>query len=258
VKNRVVWGNVLALTGLLLLLGVIGMYAFTQVQADALRNRLRVQKPALAATSPAVQANSGSNAAPGAVAVAGPTVPSARAVATAPKPQTPPGPPVRLVIPDLDIDIAVTEMVWKAVQGPAGLQAEWQIPENTGGHHINSAVLGASDNIVISGHNNVYGKVFERISMAWDDATKTQVDNNTYSNDILNGHTIQLYSADGRRFEYRVSAFYRLHDTGVSAQQRMDNTRFIQPTHDARLTLVTCWPPASNSYRLILQAVPAT
>ena len=37
---------------------------------------------------------------------------------------------------------------------------------------------------------------------------------------------------------------------------REENGRWIQPSDDERLTLVTCWPADSNTHRLILVAVP--
>jgi hypothetical protein len=42
-----------------------------------------------------------------------------------------------------------------------------------------------------------------------------------------------------------------------SLEIRLDNGRWILPTEDERLTLVTCWPEDSNSHRLIIVAVPA-
>jgi sortase A len=43
-------------------------------------------------------------------------------------------------------------------------------------------------------------------------------------------------------------------DAGIA--QRQENARWVLPSTDERLTLVTCWPPASNTYRLIVVAVP--
>jgi sortase A len=37
---------------------------------------------------------------------------------------------------------------------------------------------------------------------------------------------------------------------------RMDNARWILPSDDERLTLVTCWPATSNTHRLIIVARP--
>jgi sortase A len=170
------------------------------------------------------------------------------------------GPPVRIVIPDpaIKIDAPVVEMGWEVVQTADGPQSEWVIPKNEAGHHINSAQLGQVGNVVISGHNNLYGRVFEAISLAWPNEPSAiqRVDDFTERSDILNGRIVQLYNAAGQRFDFKITEFYRLKDTGVSSAQRIANARFMQPTDDARLTLVTCWPIWSNTHRLVVVAKP--
>ena len=165
---------------------------------------------------------------------------------------------MRLVIPDLKMDVPVVEMGWRVVQTADGPRSDWVIPKNEAGHHINSALLGDEDNLVLSGHNNIFGEVFKPISFAWDNAARVQVDNFTDQSDILNGRTVELFDAAGREFKYTISAFYRLKDTGVSTQQRIANARFMEPTDRAQVTIITCWPPTSNTHRLVVVAVPAT
>ena len=166
--------------------------------------------------------------------------------------------PVRLAIPNLKIDVPVVEMGWNVVQTADGPRSDWVIPKNEAGHHINSALLGEKGNLVISGHNNIYGSVFKPISFAWDNDTRIQVDNFTDRSDVLNGRTIELFDAAGQEFKYTISAFYRLKDTGVPLQQRIANGRFMEPTDQEQVTIITCWPPTSNTHRLVIVAVPAT
>jgi sortase A len=45
-------------------------------------------------------------------------------------------------------------------------------------------------------------------------------------------------------------------EVGVSLAQRRQNAQWIAPTRDERLTLVTCWPPDGNTYRVIVVAKP--
>ena len=164
---------------------------------------------------------------------------------------------MRLVIPDLKIDAKVVEMGWEVVNTAAGPQSDWVIPKNAAGHHINSATLDQPGNLVISGHNNIEGKVFEAISMAWDDASRARIDEFTDRSDILTGRRIQLYDALGKPVDYTITDFFRLRDSGVSLAQRMQNARFMEPTDDSRLTIVTCWPPWSNTHRLVVIAKPS-
>jgi sortase (surface protein transpeptidase) len=174
-----------------------------------------------------------------------------------PTPTASPELPARLVIPDLKIDTEVVEMGWEVINTASGAQSEWIIPKNAAGHHINSATMDQSGNLVISGHNNIDGKVFEAISLAWDDATRARVDDFTDRSDILTGRKIQLYTATGRPADYIITDFLRLRDSGVSIAQRMQNARFVAPTDESQLTLVTCWPPWSNTHRLVLIAKPS-
>jgi len=188
-----------------------------------------------------------------------PTEPAAESPAAVPVAAPAPAerrPPVRLVIADLRIDTPVVPMGWRVVDTQNGPVSEWVIPQNEAGHHINSAALGEPGNLVISGHNNIYGQVFRAISLAWDNDTRQKVDDVTDRSDLLNGRAIELYDETGARYEYVVREFYRLKDTGVSYAQRIANGSYILPTADTRLTLVTCWPPTNNTHRLILIAEP--
>jgi sortase A len=183
--------------------------------------------------------------------------PTIRPRPVVPTPTASPEVPVRLVIPDLNIDAKVVEMGWEVVNTAAGPQSDWVIPMNAAGHHINSATMDEPGNLVLSGHNNIDGKVFEAISMAWDDATRSRVDEFTDRSDILTGRRIQLYDALGKPVDYTITDFFRLRDSGVSLAQRMQNARFVEPTDDSRLTIVTCWPPWSNTHRLVVIAKPS-
>ncbi len=290
--NRRMLGTILLMAGLLLLV-VGGIYMVrTQAQGEALREELRAGAPAPAASETPVQvaaaraSNTPASAALPATATraltatrpAATRVPATRAAATAthtiapataaPTPAAEPEvsaaaalpvtrrTPVRMVMADLKIDTTVVPMGWRVVQAQSGPVSEWVIPQNEAGHHINSAALGEPGNLVISGHNNIYAQVFKPISMAWDNDTRVKVDDFIDSSELLNGRVIELYDEAGERYEYVVREFYRLKDTGVTYAQRIANGRYILPTEDTRLTIVTCWPPTNNTHRLILIAEP--
>lgn len=282
-------GNVLLAAGLLIILGVAAYFGWSQVQAARMRTALAQNPPptvsatALPATIPPTDAPSPelptatATAIPPATEPPAPTPvptdpptsvpasPTPQPAAVAPQPAAPvapapvaaqPGSPVRLVFPDLKIDAKVVPMGWEVVQTAAGPRSEWLIPKNEAGHHINSALLGQNDNLVISGHNNIYGMVFKPISLAWDNDTRVQVDSYTDRSEILNGRIISLYDAAGQSYQYAVTEFLRLKDTGVPVEQRLANARFMQPTGEAQLTIITCWPPTNNTHRLIVIAKP--
>lgn len=281
-------GNVLIVTGLLLLLYIPASYAWTELQGTMLQAQLRgglppaaSQSAAGAAPSPsattrpaatgatagrtgalgnaaplvATPRSSGSQAASSLSAPQAATaLPSATAEPTATPSPTPLGRPVRLVFPDLRIDTSVTEMGWSPAKPGSQAASEWDVPENTAGWAINSAALGVPGNVVVAAHNNIYGMVFRNISLAWPQTGKPTSNPAVYTSDILNGRVIELYAANGQRFAYEVTAFYRLQDYGLPLSQMEANAEYLQPTPDPELTLVTCWPPWSNTHRLVVRA----
>jgi sortase A len=92
---------------------------------------------------------------------------------------------------------------------------------------------------VLDGHHNIKGKVFKNL-------INVQV-----------GDIITLYAASQERV-YRVDQKLLLKEAGQPLEVRQANARYINPTADERLTLVTCWPATGNSHRLIIIARPVS
>jgi len=263
---------ILIIAGMIVLLAGCSIFVRQQVAGEQLRAELQATPTAApaapvatlapTATAPVPTAASAATALPAPTAtptaspVAATAAPTAAAT-TAPARTSEPDVPVRIVIPDLKLDAKVVEMGWQIINTAAGAQSDWVIPKSAAGHHINSASLNETGNVVISGHNNIEGKVFEPVSLAWDDRTKTTVDALTDRSESLKGRKIQLYNAAGKAFDYTISDFFRLKDSGVSQEDRLKNARFMDSTAERRLTLVTCWPPWNNTHRLVVIAVPA-
>ena len=152
------------------------------------------------------------------------------------------GQPVRMVIPQLGIDAPVRDVGLSAVydisQG-SDLFYQWQVPQSyAAGWHYNSAPLGRPGNTVLNGHQNVYGEVFK-------DLEKLAV-----------GDGLLMYDKDGRSYLYQITNREILLERGQSEAVRLENARWIAPTMDERLTIVTCWPYTDNSHRLVVVAKP--
>jgi sortase A len=90
---------------------------------------------------------------------------------------------------------------------------------------------------VLNGHNNIYENVFKDLA------------------DLAPGDEVILYDS-GRQHVFRVTQREILKERGQPLGVRMDNARWIQPSVDERITLVSCWPSSSNSHRLIVVAEP--
>jgi sortase A len=128
----------------------------------------------------------------------------------------------------------VVEVGWRAAADGA---SEWETGDYAAGFLSGSALPGAAGNTVISGHHNIKGKVFERL------------------HELKPGDEVTL-RASGREYRYVVEDSFILPERSVPDEQRMQNARWIAPTSDERLTLVTCWPANDNSHRLIVIARP--
>ncbi len=163
-------------------------------------------------------------------------------IATEPKlpnPAPTPAPkPVRIVIPAIGVDAPIVEVGVKVIQTENGPQAQWETADYAAGHHSTSANPGEKGNIVISGHNNIKGKVFQKL---WQ---------------LKPGDKVLLYNAEGKAFAYEVKKVLLVQEKGVSEEQRRANAKYMDPTPDETLTLISCWPPHGNSHRVIVIAKP--
>ena len=186
--------------------------------------------PGTDAPPPADQATPAQPASTTAPAASLPTA----ALGAVPPPQ---GEPNRLVIPAIDLDTAIVDVGWEVVERGGQRSTEWQTADNAAGRHLNSARPGEPGNVVLSGHHNTKGEVFRRIS----------------EQELAVGDAIYLYDAQGQRHTYLVSEVTEpLREVGASEAQRLAKARYIQPTSDARVTLVTCWPYWTNTHRIVV------
>ncbi|MEZ4770214.1 MAG: sortase [Caldilineales bacterium] len=188
--------------------------------------------------------------APGTELAATPTpamedTPAAPAPAVVPTTETAPdaeppavGEPNRIVIPAIGLDAPIEDVGWKVIERGDRRYTEWETVDNAAGRHINSARPGETGNVVLSGHHNTKGEVFRAIS-----DLKLTV-----------GDAIYLYDDQGQRFTYIVDEVTDppLLEVGATEEQRIANARYILPTNDARVTLVTCWPYWTNTHRVIV------
>lgn len=159
-----------------------------------------------------------------------------------PTPTRPPAaekPPTRVVAPSIELDAPVVPMGWEMTDITGTMRTEWVVPEDAAGWHLNSAHPGNEENVVLSGHHNIEGKVFR------------------YLVELHLGDEITLY-VDDVPYVYTVTDKYLLKESGMPLRVRQKNAQWIMPAGDERLTLVTCWPYEwpGNSHRVIVVARP--
>ncbi len=145
-----------------------------------------------------------------------------------------------IAIPALGVEAEVVPVGWR-VNFAEDLQSgafEWDDPREKVGWAIDSALPDSIGNVVLYGHNNLYERIFERLYQ------------------LQAGDFIYLRTRN-QTYEYKARSVLRLPILGVDSQRLQEYRRYLQPSADSRLTLVSCYPPASNTHRVIVIAKPA-
>jgi LPXTG-site transpeptidase (sortase) family protein len=146
--------------------------------------------------------------------------------------------PDRIVIPGIKLDAPAVPAKLKDVEYQGKPYQQWVAPNSfAAGWLATSASLGVAGNTVLSGHNNLHGEVFGHLQ------------------DLRVGDLILVYSGE-RQFAYVIVLKMILPERFQPLAVRLTNARWLQPSGDERLTLVTCWPYESNTHRLIIVATP--
>jgi LPXTG-site transpeptidase (sortase) family protein len=141
--------------------------------------------------------------------------------------------PTRIVAPAIGLDAPVVEIGW--ITNPEKQMTEWQTADDAVGFHRGSALPGWRGNTVLSGHHNIKGKVFQNL---WK---------------LKAGDVVEVYTSDAV-YHYLVEDAFIIPERDVADEQRQQNARWIAPTSDERLTLITCWPANDNTHRVIVIA----
>lgn len=153
-------------------------------------------------------------------------------------PYAPPLIPDRIEIPVIGLDAPVISSANQLVEINGQVFQQWQAPsEYAAGWHFSSAYLGSPGNTVLDGHHNIYGSVFARLI------------------DLSEGDVIHV-SSGSAIFSYEIANKMLLPERDQDISVRLDNARWLLPSNDERLTLITCWPAWSNTHRLIIVAKP--
>ncbi len=151
-----------------------------------------------------------------------------------------PLPAVRLVIPSIGLNVPIkeTQPVARYTWG-GSREYVWEVPSFAVGHYNTSGHPGGRTNIVLSGHNNTRGSVFR----------------NLYDLDI--GDDVILFTAE-EEFHYHVREKFIIQYLGAEREAEMKLRAYSAPKPTERVTLISCWPYATNAYRVIVVAIPTS
>jgi len=167
------------------------------------------------------------------------SIPTATSNSRESEPQQPNvAPPTRIVIPTLGVDGPVVPVSLDTMEIEGKVQSVWGVPDGyAAGWHATSAAVGERGNLVLNGHNTNNGEIFRDLYTLHPE------------NEII------VYS-DAISRTYAVSETLILPEGGQPLEVRLANARYVMPTDDERLTLVTCHPYGSLRNRLIVIAKP--
>lgn len=155
-----------------------------------------------------------------------------------PTPTITPVEPERIVIPKIELDAPVIPAIMKRLRLEDDIFEQWLAPDEFAvGWHYNTALLGQPGNTVLNGHHNISGMVFKDLHL------------------LVPGDIIELYGKS-QKFSYMVVNVMILPEKGQDFSVRLENARWLMPSEDERVTLITCWPATSNTHRLIIVARP--
>jgi len=140
----------------------------------------------------------------------------------------------RVLIPILNVDAAVVPVGWR--RAPEG-NAEWDSPGPYVGWVVTSALPDEAGNVILYGHNNLDGQVFR-------DLYRLQA-----------GDEIVLVT-ERQTWRYQVKEVVILDVQEAEANRRAYET-YLRAAGVARLTVISCYPPQGNRYRVVVVAQPA-
>lgn len=147
--------------------------------------------------------------------------------------------PRNIIIPAIDLDAPIIEAAHKDIVVDSVDYIQWNAPDEYAvGWHSDSAGLGQIGNMVLNGHHNIYGEVFKDLDQ------------------LIVGDLISVNGEDFKSYSYIVTNVIIVPERDASVETRLENARWIMPSADERLTIVTCWPSYSNTHRLIIVASP--
>jgi sortase A len=144
----------------------------------------------------------------------------------------------RLEIGAIGLDAPIQTVGLMELEDDGQTYHQWQVPSDYAiGWHVTSAAPGSQGNTVLNGHNNVHGAVFRDLV------------------ELALGDEITLYE-NGQTHHYLVAHREVLEEKGQPLDVRFDNAKWMLPTADERLTLITCWPDTGATHRVIVVATP--
>jgi LPXTG-site transpeptidase (sortase) family protein len=151
-----------------------------------------------------------------------------------------PLPATRLSIPAIGLNTSIVESIPKLETAADGSSVYiWDPPAYAVGHYSGSGNPDEGRNIVFDGHNNTLGEVFRDL------------------NKLTPGDEIILLTDTGI-FNYQVQEKVIIPYVGVEEQANAQLQALLAPQSSERVTLISCWPYATYTNRIVIIAAPVS
>jgi LPXTG-site transpeptidase (sortase) family protein len=150
-----------------------------------------------------------------------------------------PLPAIRLSIPVINLNTSINEIFPIEISGNSEIKFVWEPPMFAVGHFDSSGNPGGGDNIVLFGHNNTQGEVFR------------------YLDSLVIGDKLILFTEE-KEFHYRVQKKFIIPYLGSEEQGDATLQSYSAPQTTEVVTMISCWPYATNSHRIVIIAVPSS
>jgi LPXTG-site transpeptidase (sortase) family protein len=145
--------------------------------------------------------------------------------------------PQQLVIPTISLNTSLVPVGLGTTMVNGQEYPIWNTAENNVGWHQGSGPPGQIGNTVLAGHSSGGSEIFRHLG------------------ELEVGEDIFVRTNQGW-YQYRVAEKLILKEQGEPVEVRAANARWILPSEDERLTLITCWPYPARTHRLLLIAYP--
>jgi LPXTG-site transpeptidase (sortase) family protein len=151
----------------------------------------------------------------------------------------PPLPAIRLSIPAINLNTSINEIFPVEVSANGEIKFIWDTPVFVVGHYDSSGNPGGGENIVLLGHNNTQGEVFR------------------YLDRLAVGDKLILFTEENE-FHYDVQKKFIIPYLGVEEQGDAMLQSYSAPQSTEMVTVISCWPYATNSHRIVIIAIPSS
>jgi len=149
-----------------------------------------------------------------------------------------PLPVTRLAIPVIGLNTRIEDIYpTENIAWGGARQFIWDPPAYVAGHFNSSGYPGEGRNIVFIGHNNTLGEVFRYLI------------NLNLEDEVI------LYT-DEKTFSYKVQKKYTIPYLGAEEEGDALLQSYAAPGSSEMVTLISCWPYATNSHRVVIIAAP--